>query len=299
MVNLEWYRSFVEVYRVGTVSGAATGLHLTQPAVSQHVAALEATLGVKLFDRLPRRMLPTEAGQRLYTRVVAAIEALTAIPTKATLADAPLLIRLGTPIEFFSEYVVSRLPKSDSPSVTPRLTVRFGLAPDLIEQLLDHQIDCAIATQKIVKPELEYRLIFTESFWLVGPPAVPAIAGLPTDLTALEQWLKTQPWIAYSEELPIIRRFWRVILGRRLDLNPQWVMPDLCSIRSAIAAGLGYSVLPDYLCTAWLAEQRLTLLLKPEPAVTNSIWLAYRKSERQSQPVTLLLSWLGPADAAT
>ncbi|GAA6617758.1 hypothetical protein [Scytonema sp. NUACC26] len=57
---------------------------------------------------------------------------------------------------------------------------------------------------------------------------------LQVDLTPLEQWLSQQPWIAYSEDLPIIRRFWRVVFGRRLNVNPQFVIPDLRSIRSAI-----------------------------------------------------------------
>jgi DNA-binding transcriptional LysR family regulator len=292
MVNLEWYRSFVAVYRVGTVSGAAEVLHLTQPAVSQHVAALESTLGTPLFQRMPRRMLPTEAGKRLYTRVVAAIETLEAIPTKAALADAPLLIRLGSPVEFFSEYVLSHLPKQNE----ILFTIQFGLVQDLIEQLLADQIDCAIATQKISKPELEYQLLFEENFWLVGPPDITIPLSqdvMQADLTTLEQWLKPQPWIAYGEELPIIRRFWRVIFGQRLDVNPQLVIPDLRSIRAAIAQGLGFSVLPDYLCADWLDNQQLTLILKPVKAVTNSIWLVYRKSERQSQQVKLLLDWLG------
>jgi len=292
MVSLEWYRSFVEVYRVGTVSRAAEVLHLTQPAVSQHIAALESTLGTALFQRMPRRTLPTEAGKRLYTRVVAAIETLESIPTKATLADAPLLIRLGTPTEFFSEYVLERLPKRSK----TLFATQFGLVQDLIEQMLMNQLDCAIATQKIAKPDLEYQLIFEENFWLIGSPTktIPLSQDpIQADLTALEQWLRTQPLIAYSEDLPIVRRFWRVIFGRRLDVNPQLVIPDLRSIREAIAQGLGYSVLPDYLCEEWIADRRLTLILKPTKAVTNSIWLAYRKSERQSQQVTLLLDWLG------
>jgi DNA-binding transcriptional LysR family regulator len=292
MVNLEWYRSFIEVYRVGTVSGAAEVLHLTQPAVSQHVAALEAALEVSLFQRMPRRMLPTEAGKRLYTRIAAAIETLESVSTKSTLINIPLLIRLGTPVEFFSEHILKCLPKDEE---TP-FTVQFGLVQNLIEQLLANQIDCAIATQKINKPELGYQQIFEESFWLVGPPNVEVPTSqdvMQADLTSLEQWLKSQRWIAYSEDLPIIRRFWRVIFGRRLEVNPQFVIPDLRSIREAIAQGLGYSVLPDYLCTQWVADQRLTLILKPAKAVTNSIWLAYRKSERQSQQVTLLLNWLG------
>jgi DNA-binding transcriptional LysR family regulator len=285
MVNLEWYRSFVAVYRVGTVSGATTGLHLTQPAVSQHIAGLEATLGVALFDRMPRRMLPTAAGKRLYSQIANAIEILEGIPTKTGLADAPTLLRLGSPPEFFSEYLLERLPLD----AKMLFTVQFGLVQDLIEQLLDSQIDVAIATQKIPNPELEYKLIFEESFWLVGPPGVKS----PIDLTTLEQWLKTQSWIAYSEDLPIIRRFWRMVFGQRLAVNPQWVIPDLRSIRRAIGLGLGYSILPDYLCEKWVADRRLTLILKPSKAVTNAIWLVYRKSERQSPIVIQLMKWLG------
>jgi DNA-binding transcriptional LysR family regulator len=83
MINFEWYRSSIEVYRVGTVSGAAQVLHLTQPAVSQHVAARESALGNPLFQRTPRRMVPTEAGQRLYTQIAGAMRNSNQFRTKA------------------------------------------------------------------------------------------------------------------------------------------------------------------------------------------------------------------------
>jgi DNA-binding transcriptional LysR family regulator len=207
MVNLEWYRSFVQVYRVGTVSKAAESLHLTQPAVSQHVAGLEATLGTMLFQRLPRRMVPTEAGQRLYTQVVGAIEALESVPTKINL-QADLALRLGAPVEFFSEYVLPRVPQGDQ----TRLSVRFGLVEELMDDLMAGKLDCAIATQRLATPGLEYVKLFEESFWLVGPPGVtvPIAADLlQADLTGLELWLRGQVWLAYGEELPIIRRFWQ------------------------------------------------------------------------------------------
>lgn len=288
MVNFEWYRSFIEVYRVGTVSGAAEVLRLTQPAVSQHIAALESALGISLFQRMPRRMLPTEAGKHLYNRIAAAIETLEAVPTRIGAIDTALSIRLGTPLEFFSEYALERISNHENIS----FLIQFGLAQALIDQLAVNQLDCVIATQKIPQPGIEYQLIFEESFWLVGPPTV-SVTSNPSDLTALEEWLRSQPWIAYSDDLPIIRRFWRVVFGRRLDVNPQFVIPDLRSIRKAVAQGLGYSVLPDYLCDEWVANQQLQLILKPAKPVTNQIWLAYRKSERQSQQVVLLLDQLG------
>ncbi|MCU0552883.1 MAG: LysR family transcriptional regulator [Leptolyngbya sp. Prado105] len=291
MVNLEWYRSFIQVYRVGTVSGAAQVLHLTQPAVSQHIAALEAALGQPLFQRLPRRMSPTDEGKRLYTQTAAAIEQLESITTQILPTDAPQVIRIGTPQEFFTQRILSRLPQAEN----LLYRVRLGLAQDLIEQLLKEQLDVVVATQKITRSELEYQLVHKENFWLVAPPET--IVPIPpevlqVDLTSLEQWLRRQPLIAYSEELPIVRRFWRVVFGRRLDVAPRLVLPDLQMIRQAITAGFGFSVLPDYLCDEMVDSKLLTLILKPTDAVSNQILLAYRRSERQSQRIQLLLDLL-------
>jgi DNA-binding transcriptional LysR family regulator len=303
MVSLEWYRSFVAVYSAGTVSGAAKKLHLTQPAVSQHVAALEAALGTVLFERLPRKMLPTESGKRLYNKVAGALEALEAVPEKGGFQETSQLIRLGAPADFFGEYLIERWAAQAEKGVF--LKVRFGLAADLIEQLSKGEIEGAIATQKISQPDIAYQRICTENFWLVGPPnasifhfqASTSSDSPPSDrptseLTALGHWLQDQPWVAYSEELPIIRRFWRIVFGQRLAVNPQFVIPDLRGIRAAVSQGLGYSVLPDYLCASWIDQHRIQLVLQPSPAVSNVLWLAYRKTERQSQPVTLLRQWL-------
>jgi DNA-binding transcriptional LysR family regulator len=289
MVSLEWYRSFVAIYRSGTVSGAAQVLHLTQPAVSQHLAALESALGEQLFQRLPRKMLPTVSGKSLYTQVVASIEKLESISDRSIAAHIPQILRLGTPPEFFADRLLPRL------SHDLMYRVQFGLAADLIEQLLAGQLDAVIATQKIPRPELEYQVIAAENFWLVAPPAKllsidPAI--LDSDLMKLEKWLRTQPLIAYSEELPIIRRFWRIVFGRRLDIAPQLVLPDLGMIRQSIAAGFGWSVLPDYLCAEMVVSQDLQLVIKPTTLVTNQIWLVCRKSQQQSLQIKLLLNLL-------
>src|SRR5689334_23051622 len=49
----------------GTTAQAGATLHLTQPAVSRALLAAEDRLGTKLFERTPRGLVPTEAGQRL------------------------------------------------------------------------------------------------------------------------------------------------------------------------------------------------------------------------------------------
>jgi len=67
--NLRQLRVFLAVARQRHFRRAAEQLHLSQPAVSRHVAELEAELGVRLFDRSTREVIPTEAGRYLESAV--------------------------------------------------------------------------------------------------------------------------------------------------------------------------------------------------------------------------------------
>jgi len=151
-------------------------------------------------------MVPTEAGQRLYTQIAGAIDKLESIPHKNSTAETPQTIRIGTPQEFFTDRLLGQLPQDDRTFYT----VQFGLTAELIQQLKAGKLDIVIATQKITLSDIEYELLFEDNFWLVGQPnaIVPISEGISqADLNPLSQWLLTQPWIAYSEELPIAPAF--------------------------------------------------------------------------------------------
>jgi DNA-binding transcriptional LysR family regulator len=64
-MDLRHVRTFVTVAELGTVSKAALQLHIAQPALSRHISDLEAELGLKLFDRVGRRLLLTGEGEEL------------------------------------------------------------------------------------------------------------------------------------------------------------------------------------------------------------------------------------------
>lgn len=68
-INLEYYRVFYHVNRLGSITGAAKELCISQPAVSQALKQLEAALGSKLFVRTSKGVTQTAEGELLYSYV--------------------------------------------------------------------------------------------------------------------------------------------------------------------------------------------------------------------------------------
>src|SRR5271163_4291254 len=82
--NWDELRTFVEVARDGSLSGAARRLGLTQPTVGRHIDALEAALGLTLFTRSPRGLTPTPAALALEPHVEAMAAAAAALGRAAS-----------------------------------------------------------------------------------------------------------------------------------------------------------------------------------------------------------------------
>ncbi|QJB58149.1 selenium metabolism-associated LysR family transcriptional regulator [Pseudodesulfovibrio sp. zrk46] len=66
--------AFCKVYELQNFSKAGEVMYLSQPTISSHVANLEEELGVRLFDRMGRKVMPTQAGHVLYRSAVSVFE---------------------------------------------------------------------------------------------------------------------------------------------------------------------------------------------------------------------------------
>jgi DNA-binding transcriptional LysR family regulator len=74
-MDLHQLKTFVTVAREGSITRASSSLHLSQPAVSAHIKALEDALGLTLFERTPRGMSVTPDGRRLLAKAEQTIAA--------------------------------------------------------------------------------------------------------------------------------------------------------------------------------------------------------------------------------
>lgn len=263
--SFDLLRTFLAVYRAGSVTRAAGLLAIAQPTVTAQVRALEQAVGRPLFDRSPRGMTPTAAADELAARVAAPLDALerAVAGDLARTGDAfDRVVHLGGP----AELVCARVLPALAPMVAAglRLRTRFGLPHELSAALADGGLDLAVATVRPRRRGLRAEPLCDEEFVLVGAP----------------RWVRAgpdrAPLVGYAENLPILRRYWRTVFGTRLTRGPALVAPDLRGVLAAVVAGAGVTVLPRYLCGAELAGGRLRALLEPELPPINTLFLAWR-----------------------
>lgn len=274
MIDFEWYRSFINIYKYNSVSEAAKTRIMTQPAMSQHLASLEAEVGEPLFTRTARKMIPTERGKELYSQLAPLIESLEAATISFKTASSPTLsiLRIGSAIEYYYENVLHHLQKYKTCTVT-----HFATADELLEFLKEEKVDIVITSKKYTSPGIEYVKLSEEEFVIVAPRQLQ----LPEDKTLLgmENWLLAQNWISYGVDLPIIRRFWREYFKKRPVIKPIHIIPNLHLILKAIENGIGVSMLPTYLLTNSMNELMAKVILE-DYAVKNELYFAYQTKNK-------------------
>ncbi|MCJ2370909.1 transcriptional regulator CynR [Pseudomonas sp. RGM 3321] len=175
VVLLRHIRYLLAVADHGNFTRAAEALHVSQPALSQQIRQLESSLGVQLFDRTRRSVVPTDAG-RVYLdharRCLLELEA-----GKRALNDVSDLsrgqLRLGvTPT--FSEYLIAPLIDRFS-ALYPGVAIILTELPleQITEALISDALDLAIGFAGSHAVEIDSQPLFDEQLCLVMAKSAP------------------------------------------------------------------------------------------------------------------------------
>ncbi|EGH72473.1 transcriptional regulator CynR [Pseudomonas syringae] len=188
-VLLRHIRYLLAVADHGNFTRAAEALHVSQPALSQQIRQLESSLGVQLFDRTRRSVVPTDAGRVYLDHARRCLLELDA--GKRALNDVSDLsrgqLRLGvTPT--FSEYLIAPLIDRFS-ALYPGVAIILTELPleQITEALISDALDLAIGFAGSHAVEIDSQPLFDEQLCLVmAKPASEKQAALTLeDLQAL------------------------------------------------------------------------------------------------------------------
>jgi DNA-binding transcriptional LysR family regulator len=271
MAASEWLRTFVAIYRSSSVTAGAALRGLSQPAASQQLAGLERRAGAPLFIRTAGGVEPTRRGRELYAQVAEQLDRLE--PVLVGLeggvgATPPPTIRFGSSAEYFSFEVVPRFDPSG-----PAIAATFGTDDEIIELLERGELDVAVTSTTPARRSIASTPLDTKRFVLVAaPPMTPSPPV--TSMEELAVWLVGKPWVAYSAELPMTRRFWLSGLGRPFAAGLVLVAPDLRAVVGAVECGHGISLLPTFVCSEQLARGSIAEVFPVSDTLPAEPWFA-------------------------
>ncbi|MEY9989038.1 DNA-binding transcriptional LysR family regulator [Streptomyces sp. V4I8] len=288
-VDLNLLRTFLAVYRTGSFTAAARLLGLSQPTVTTQIRTLERQLDRELFQRLARGVAPAPYADELASRIVEPLDALAGVTGPGGPADVHPAepVHLAGPAELLTHRVMPTLAPLVDKGV--RLRITPGLTEPLLEELRSGRYDLVLSTYRPRGRALASVPLVDEEFVLVSAPSWAERVGGPARIAADgAAALHGVPLVAYAEDVPIVRRYWRHVFGKRLVRHPAVTMPDLNAVKAAVAGGTGFSVLPRYLCAAELASGALVLLHDPDDPPINTAFLVQRPGSSGNPHVALV-----------
>jgi len=273
MSYLTQLKTFVEVYRSGNITRAASRLHMSQPAVTSHIQAMEAIVGRELFIRKARGVEPTPVADDLALQVASHIDILeqkvSSIRSRASTDHGTL--HLAGPAEYLSLVagpMLANLLQADKVN----LVIHMGNKANTYRLLETDVVELAITASEPSQSMYEYQKLDSERLVLVMNRVQGKLVK-GQDVTAT--LLNKHKVVTYDEQLPLIRQYFSDVFGSVCESPVAAVCPDIRAISTMIKAGVGYSVLPDYLCKEGIANGELIQLGQPGPQ--NDLYLVWKK----------------------
>lgn len=275
MADIHHLRTFLAVYRAGTFTRAAQELHLTQPAVSVHIRALETQLGKPLFRRAARGVTPTAAGRELAQAVAAHLDALeNAVDATPGADGVGETVHLGGPEEFLSVRVFPELVPMFDDGL--RVRMYFGVDVPVLGKLVDGELDLAVLTRDTRRRGIETQPLCFEYLDLVGTPEWSERLGMLPEGPAGARALTDVPVAAYDEELPLVREYWQTVFQTPPRLRAVLAANSLRASLEFATRGLGVTVLPAHTTADARTAGRLVRLLRPQSPPRSRLFLAWR-----------------------
>jgi len=282
--------SFREVVREGSFTAAARKLHMTQPAISLHIMALETELKARLLDRDGRGVRLTTAGSALLESADAALASLQEAARRIAEIQAP---ERGTVVFACGDTVALHM----LPPVLTRFRKEHTLAEvhisnhgskAILEMVLSREADLGIVTRPpFLDAALWSRVLIEDPLVLALPPKHPLAERKRLGLQAL----KEEAAVLLAKPAETRYLIDRGLRDAGVELTVVMESGNLEVVKAYVANGLGLSIVPEMALTA---SDRRRLAIRPLPAKfpVRRIAVVRRRDRRPGLLTTDLLRLL-------
>jgi len=270
---MEWsdLRYVLTIARAGTLAAAARRLGVNQTTAARRLAAAEAALGARLFERRDRVLSPTKAGEAAIARAAQVEQEMLALERGVGGADAAVagIVRL-TAVPILANRLL--IPAA------PRLFVRH---PHLCLELIAEPRNLSLTRREA---DIALRLARPES----GAALARRVGRL--DYAVYRPRRRNADglaWITYEEGLSHLPQARFIAAAARAEDTAPLLLNDAEAIVQAVRAGLGKSLLPCF-----VGEREPGLKRLGRVALARDIWLMVHRDLRAQARIAAVIDWV-------
>jgi DNA-binding transcriptional LysR family regulator len=280
-------RAFAAIVRCGSISRAADELYVSQPAVSKHLASLEADVGRRLVTRGRAGAVLTPAGRVLADYVLRA-EALLANAGRALAAGAEAetgtlaLAASGIPGTYLLPELVADFRRRYA---GVEIDLHVSTSAGTIELVRGHEVELGVVGGMTLPAELESEPLVEDEILLVGPPSLGGRRLRPKDVEGLT-WISREEGSATRAAVETAR--WE--LGLRSP--PLLELQSWEAVKLAVAKGFGVAAISRLALDVELEAGRLVILDLPRWRLSRTISVVYTRGVPLTPPAERFLDVL-------
>lgn len=276
--DLNRLKVFYHVYSLQSMKEAAAALHLTQPGISQHIGKLEAEIKTLLFIRRHKKIIPTQAADKLFDLIKSFIETLeNEIKDISKPMNSPCgLLRIGAPFEFGKTYFpdICHAFRQKYSQVT--FNIRLEEPDQLLDMLNTGALDFAVIDyfsardQFFGRPE-QYKIdpLAEETFVLAGSRYY--FENTMKKNISFES-LSTMDFITDEHEPVILKHwFWHYFKKPVSKVNIIMAIESHQALLNCVRLGMGLAITADHLIWDEIKTGKIIPIFPSKEKVINQI----------------------------
>lgn len=292
MMTLAQLHTFQTVARLNSFSRAAEELHLSQPAVSAQVVALENALKVKLFDRVGKKISLAESGHAVLSAAEEILDRVADLQRELTdlreLKSGKLCIGASQVVGVYLLPELLGRFRLQYPAID--LTMRVESARRVVDMLLANELDVAIVGEGplITDDRIAVKHILNDEMIVI----VPGQHILAQRKTIKAAHLREMPFLLPRKDSASSTSVLEQLAAKGVALNSVMELGNVGAVKRAVEAGLGIAIVSRYAVMHELADGRLKSVHLAGMKLERHISLCWHHGKRFSRPTTAFINFI-------
>ncbi|MFV0393991.1 MAG: LysR family transcriptional regulator [Coprobacillaceae bacterium] len=270
-MNIRHLEIFIVVCKEQSFTKAARYLFITQPAVSHAISELEKYTNTVLFERFPKQVLLTPAGQNLLEKANHLLQIYNDLKIEATHLEENSTLRIGSSITIANSLLPSILKTFEKKSKN-KYTIEIASATTILQKLQNNELDFGLVEGTIPSSFYHYSF-YKHDVIIVCHNAYPI-----ADVVTLDELIK-HPLLLREKGSAIREIFDSILVLHDIRISPSWTSTNSSALLEATRHQFGIAILPENIATSALKNKSLKEITIKDIHMKNTCYYVHTSTK--------------------